>query len=133
MSTSDLIDTAKYTLAFRNIRDARAAAKKAWEAEDAKLEANKKLLQAGMLKFLNATNQEASSTEFGTFYKEEKVTPSAMDWDKVYEFIVENNAWELLQKRFGINFVKDYMEAHDKEPPPGVKVFREWVVKVRKN
>ena len=100
------MDTAQLVLAYRNIRDARAAATKAYEAKDAEHAENLRKIGAVLLKHLNDTKQEGGSTTEGTFYKKKKITPSALDWDTVYAWIAENNAWELLQKRLGVEFVK---------------------------
>ena len=31
-----------------------------------------------------------------------KIVPTASSWDEIYGYIVEHNAWDLLQKRLGI-------------------------------
>lgn len=41
------------------------------------------------------------------------------DWEKVYDYVVENEAWELLQKRINDAAVKDRWEAGEEIPGVG--------------
>ena len=47
----------------------------------------------------------------------EKVKPTAVDWEKIYDYIVENDRFDLLEKRLGDRAVLDIFEETGKMPP----------------
>lgn len=120
------------TKAHINIRAARSALSKEFDKADGELKAKQTRLEAEMLRFLQANNTDSVRTESGTFYRQEELTPSASDWDALYSWIAENDAFDALEKRIKKTFVKDYMETNDGAIPPGVSVYREYVVRVRR-
>jgi hypothetical protein len=126
------LDLARITKAHINIRDARHALKKQYDEADADLKVSQQRLEAVMLDHLNKHGMESVRTESGTFYAQEEITPSASDWNALYEWIKEHDAWEALERRIKKTFVKEYQEAHSGGLPPGVSVFRERIVRVRR-
>lgn len=126
------LDLSRIIKAHVNIRDARSALKRDFEASDKDLKDAQAKLEAALLNHLNVHGMESVRTEFGTFYAQEEMTPSASDWNAVYKWIVDNDAWDLLEKRLKKTFIKEYAEAHSGGLPPGVSVFREKVVRVRR-
>lgn len=126
------LDLSRIIKAHVNIRDARSNLKRDYEASDKDLKDAQAKLEAALLNHLNVHGMESVRTEFGTFYAQEEMTPSASDWNAVYQWIVDNDAWDLLEKRLKKTFIKEYAEAHGGGLPPGVSVFREKVVRVRR-
>lgn len=131
MEAPDL-DLGKITKAHINIRDARNELRKKYEAEDAKLKEAQAKLEGVMLDHLNGHGMESVRTEAGTFYRQEEITPSASDWNALYDWIKDNDAWDALERRIKKTFIKEYQEAHNGGLPPGISVFREFVVRVRR-
>ena len=131
MEAPDL-DLGKITKAHINIRDARNELRKKYEAEDAKLKEAQAKLEGAMLDHLNNHGMESVRTEAGTFYRQEEITPPASDWNALYDWIKDNDAWDALERRVKKTFVKEYQEAHNGGLPPGISVFREYVVRVRR-
>lgn len=125
-------DLGTITKVHIRIRDARAALKKEFDVKDNELKAQLTQLEAAMLDNLIKTGAESVRTEFGTFYSQDKMTPSCQDWSALYAWIAEHDAWDVLERRVKSTFVNDYAEAHDGSLPPGVSVFREKVVRVRR-
>lgn len=126
------MDMEKVTGVYLKIRTKRSELKKAFEDQDNELKAKQEQLEAVMLKFLNDNKTESTRTKSGTVYRIEDVKPSATDWDAVYTFIGENNAWDMIQRRLKKEFITTYMEENDGALPPGVQIHREHVVRVRK-
>jgi hypothetical protein len=118
--------------AYIALREARRQLKKQFEDEDAKFKQGLQKLEAIMLSHLNNAGAESVRTDSGTFYKQEAITPSASDWQLVYDWIKDNDAWDLLERRVKSTFIKEYQEAHDGALPPGISVYREYVIRVRK-
>jgi hypothetical protein len=127
------MDINKLVSVYTKIRDKRSEIKRAYEAEDDALKAQLVKLEGVLLGHLNTTNSDSIRTEAGTFYRQQDVTPSASDWAAFYDWIKQNDAFDALERRVKKTFVTEYMEANDGAIPPGVSVYRQYVVRVRKN
>lgn len=115
------------------IRDARAAKRQVYEAEDLQLESDQQTLKAIMLDLLNKQGAQSVVTGHGTVYKSLKVKPSAADWSEVYRWIGQDpERFEMLEKRLKSTFVSQYMEDNEGVAPPGVNVIKEYEVAVRR-
>lgn len=125
------MDNDRLTKAYLKIRDARKQLKKDFEAEDAKLEEKLNMVGGLMLRFLQDHKTDAIRTDAGTFYRQVDVKPAASDWDAFYKWVSANDAFDFLEKRIKKTSIVEYMEAHEEALPPGVSVFREYVIRVR--
>lgn len=126
------IDLGQVTRAHINIRDARSKLRKQYDEADAELKAAQEKLEGVMLDHLNRHGMDSVRTADGTFYRQEEITPSASDWTALYDWIKTNDAWDALERRVKKTFIKEYMEGHQGGLPPGISVFREFVVRVRR-
>lgn len=127
------VDLGQVTKAHINIRDARAALRRQFDEADAELKKSLEKLESIMLDHLNRHGMDSVRTEAGTFYRQEEITPSAADWNSFYRWIKDNDAWDALERRIKKTFIKEYAEAHGGGLPPGVSVFREFAVRVRRS
>jgi hypothetical protein len=85
-----------------------------------------------MLGYLNTHGMESVRTEGGTFFKQIEIKPNIVDDAAFFAWIKENDAFDAMQRRVAVGFVKQFMEAHNDGLPPGLAVSREAVVRVRK-
>jgi len=130
---SGVINIDKLVQAHQTIKEVRAAKRRAYEAEDAKLEADQNKIKVYLLSVLNQTGSKSIATEHGTVYRTEKIRPSAADWKAVYDWIMQDpDRFELLEKRVKSTFISTYMEENDGAIPPGINVLREFEVSVRR-
>jgi hypothetical protein len=54
-------------------------------------------------------------------------------FEAFFQWIKDNNAFDAMQRRVSVTFVKEFMDSHEgKLPPPGIQVSREYVCRVRK-
>ena len=127
------MDVNKLTKAYVRIRDARAAASREFELADAVLKGQLVKLEGAMMQILHTQNVESIRTTDGTFYRQEDVTPQADDWALFYTWVREHDAFDALERRIKKSFIKEHMEAHDGAIPPGVRLYREFVVRVRRS
>ena len=127
------IDYDRLTKVFVKLRDARADLKRDWERQDKELEEKQKTIEAAMLGYLNETNCDSVKTPHGTFYRQEDIIPTGADWDAFYEWVKDHDAFDALERRIKKNFIAEYMATHEGGTPPGVSVFRKYVVRVRRN
>jgi hypothetical protein len=127
------LDLGQVARAYINLRDARTKLRQDYDAQDASLKEAQAKLDAVMLDHLNKHGMDSVKTAAGTFYRQEEITPSAADWNALYEWIKDNDAWDALERRIKKTFVKEFMEGHNGGLPPGISVFREYVVRVRRS
>lgn len=127
------MDINALTKEYLALRDRRAQLRKHYDDEDAILKEEMAALEGQMLKFLQDNNTESVRTEAGTLYRQEDMTAIGSDWDAIYRWAAENDAFEILERRLKKTFVKDYMETHEGGVPPGVSVLREYAVRVRRS
>jgi len=126
-------DTGKLVKAFIGLRDARAELRTKFQEEDAALRLKQERIEASLLAHMNESGQVSGKTPFGTFYKQEDIKPMGSDWDTLYRWIKETDAFECLERRITRTFISKYMAENDGAIPPGVSVLRQYVVRVRKN
>ena len=126
------IDYGDLTRAHLNIREARAKLRKEYDETDGGLQESQRKIEAVMLAHLNATGGESMRTTAGTFYRTEKLKPSASDWQLFYDWIAKEDAFDALERRIKAAFIKEYMDDNDGQLPPGVSVHREYQVNVRR-
>lgn len=127
------MDFSKAVKAYTNLRAARADVRKDFDARDGELKAAQEKIEMYLLNYLNENGMASVKTDNGTFYRQEEIKPSCQDWSAFYAWIKENDAFDALEKRVTKTFVKSYMDDNDGTPPPGVSVYRENVVRVRRN
>jgi len=126
------MDVQKLSAIYLKIRDARAQLKREFDERDDHLKAQLGQIEGHMLKFLQDNNTDSVRTSCGTVYRQEEITPTGSDWGALYDWVKENDAFDALERRIKKTFVSDYMKEHEGTPPPGVSVYREYKVRVRK-
>lgn len=128
----DDANLAKIVQAYSAIRDARAAKRRAFDEADAELEADQQTLRAMMLDLLNKTGAKSIATDYGTVIRSEKIKPSAADWGAIWEWMKQNDGFDIMERRLKATFIKEFMEQNDGAIPPGVNVLREYEISVRR-
>jgi hypothetical protein len=127
MKLDDLVTT------YLTIRNERNTLKNQWEVRDAELKADLEQLEQAMLVACNAINADSIRTGSGTIIKSLKETYTCGDWDNFKQFVVENNALDLLQQRISQTNFKEFMSTRQDEGlPPGISTLREVAITVRK-
>lgn len=127
------MDIDHITKIYLKIREARAKHNSEAKKKDAELKEQLDRVGAQLLKWLHENKLKNAKTAHGTIHIVTETLPSAADWDVIYKWIVENDAFDMLEKRIKQKFITEYMENHDGALPPGVNVHREMVVRVRQS
>lgn len=117
--------------AYITLRDVKTALKNKYEArakiitdEMAKLEAQ---LQAKMV----ADGVKSIATDAGTAYKTTVESATVSDMDALLDYVRENDAWHLLEKRVSKTGVRAILD--ENQPlPPGVNWYTSTSVNIRK-
>lgn len=104
-----------------------------YEAKDAELKEAMKNIEANMLNVCNETNADSIRTQNGTVIRKLNERFYCNDWDNFKDFVLENKAVELLERRIHQGNFKEFIsERQDDGLPPGVNVMREFGIVVRK-
>jgi hypothetical protein len=118
---------------YLTIRREREILAAQFNEKDGELKADMSSLEQVMLAKCNDINAESIRTGAGTIIKSMKETFVCGDWDNFKQFILENQAVDLLQQRIHNTNFKEFMEQHQGEGlPPGISTMREVTVTVRK-
>ena len=108
------------------------AAVKAEAAENvAAIEANMAKLEAWLRIKSTETGVTSFKTAQGTAFFKEVDQASIADWSITLPWIVEHEAWDMLQKRITTTAVRGYL-AETKQLPPGVNFSTRLELNVRK-
>ena len=127
MKLDDLVTT------YLTIRTERNTLKNQWEIRDSELKADLEELERAMLIACNAINADSIRTGSGTIIKSLKETYTCGDWDNFKQFVVDNNALDLLQQRISQTNFKEFMSTRQEDGlPPGISTLREFAITVRK-
>lgn len=117
---------------YIKLRDAKAKAVKQFKEKMASVDVVLTRMEGTLLKQLNELGIESARAKSGTAYKSTRVSATVADWDQTLDFIKENGAWQMLERRVSKDAVQQYREVHD-DLPPGVNWREEVVVNVRRS
>ena len=127
------VDLDKLTTIYIKIRDRRADNKRMFEAEDNDLKEQMDVLEAQMLDVCKEMNADSIRTPHGTIIRSVKSRYWTNDWDSMYAFIDEHNAFGLLEKRLHQTHMKEFLEENPMFFPKGLNVENEFTVTVRRS
>jgi hypothetical protein len=118
---------------YLTIRGEREILARQFDAKDGELKSELASIEQVMLAECNSINADSIRTGNGTVIKSLKESYVCSDWDNLKDFILENQAVELLQQRIHQKNFKEFMDNHQGEGlPPGINVMREFGITVRK-
>ena len=118
--------------AYIKIRETVQMKTRAHEEEISILEAQKDEIEAVMRDRLKAIKAESVNTKHGTIIMQVKTRYFPQDWAAFRNFVKENDAFELLEKRVAQGNLKKFIEENPDNVPPGLNVDSSYEVTVRK-
>ena len=125
-------DLDKLTAIYLKIRDTRAENKREFENVDKDLEEQQKMLAEQMLDSCKEIGADSIKTPHGTIIRSVKSKYWTGDWDSMYTFIKEHNAFGLLEKRLHQTNMKDFLQENPEVMPMGLNVENEYTIVVRR-
>lgn len=100
---------------------------------DEKLKDAQAEIEAKLLALCTEHNVDSMRTKNGTVMRSIKSRVHVLDWDAFYDYVLENKAPQLLQKRVHESNFEEFMSERRQDGlPPGVNVAREYSITVRK-
>jgi len=125
-----LEELVKAYIAIRNKRDANA---REFNAKDLELKAELAQLDQVMLSSCNEIEADSIKTNSGTIIKTTKENFVCGDWDNFKQYVMQNDAIELLQQRLHQTNFKEFLSNRtDEGLPPGISSMKEFQIVVRK-
>lgn len=118
--------------AYITLRDNRAQRKAAYTDDDASDKMKQDKIEAEFLRRFNERGIDNVSTKgVGTAYRSTRASATVADWDMLFDYIMDNEAWEMLERRVNKTAVEQFRAAND-DIPPGVNWSETQVVNFRR-
>ena len=127
------ISTDKLAEVYIKIRDKRAELKEQYEAQDEDLKAQQELIAEQMLEICRENNADSIKTPAGTIIRKVDTRYWTTDWDSMYQFIQEHDAYPLLEKRLHQTNLKQFLEENPNLLPAGLQADSKYTVVVRRS
>jgi len=131
--TSPSLPLDKLAAIYIKIRDAKDKLTADYKEQYADLEAQMAVLEAEMLGVCKHMNADSIRTKAGTIVRSIKSRYWTNDWDSMYRFIKENDAYGLLEKRLHQTHMKEFLSENPDLLPMGLNVESEYTVVVRRS
>lgn len=96
------------------------------------IEEQRSAVRDTILKIMNEQNATSISTAHGTVSRTVKNRYWTNDWTVLHQYILEHGAVDLLEKRVHQTNMKEWIDAHPNDYPPGLNVDREFSITIRK-
>lgn len=116
---------------YRSIRDSRKEAKAEWERKDKEQEERMDAISQQLVLHMQETGVKSMRTEAGTVMLSERLLYWPSDWDTMYRFISQHNAFHLLEKRVHATNMTAFMQENPGEFPEGLNIERTFKATVR--
>jgi len=129
----DDVSTSKLSSIYLKIRDARSELKSKYEEEDKQLEAQMDVIEAKLLDICRTTDADSIKTQAGTVMRRVAIRYWTNDWDSMYEFVKENDAYGLFEKRISQTNMKQFLEENPDKFPKGMLLDSQYKITVRRS
>ena len=123
----------KLAAIYIKIRDAKDTLTTDYKKQYASFEEQMGVLEAEMLEICKNMNADSIRTKAGTIVRSVKSRYWTNDWDSMYHFIKENDAYGLLEKRLHQTHMKEFLSENPDLLPMGLNVESEYTVVVRRS
>jgi len=118
---------------YIKIRDKRAELKEKFEEQDNELKAQQDLLSEQMLSLCHEQGADSIKTPAGTIIRKVDTRYWTTDWDSMYLFIEEHDAFPLLEKRLHQTNMRQFLEENPDLLPAGLQADSKYTVVVRRS
>jgi hypothetical protein len=118
---------------YLTIRDAKSKLYNEYQTKSGQLEEELNQIEAVLLDECGKIGADSIRTNVGTVTRTVKEEYTCSNWDEFKQFILQENALELLAQKIHQSNFKEFMANHDGEGlPPGISSFRAFKATVRK-
>lgn len=117
---------------FVALRDARAASNKEADVLDQAYKQALATIEATLIADAQAQGVTGFKTAAGTTYLDEVLRASIADDNAFYAFVKDTGDLDFFERRLSSTHIKEWQGANGGHLPPGLNVFRELTMKVRR-
>jgi hypothetical protein len=118
---------------YIKIRDAKEAAAETHKQEIAGFNEQLEAISAELLDICKEQNASSIRTGAGTIIRKVTTRFDTNDWDSMYHFIKENDAYGLLQQRLHQRNMQQFLEENPDLHPPGLWTDSQYTIVVRRS
>jgi len=122
----------KLTSVYIKIRDKRAEIKRAFDAENKKLEEQQNKIKTALLGYCKEQGVESVKTTSGTFYRTVKTRFWSNDWSEMHKFVLDKKIPEFFEKRLNQTAVREYLDENPDVEITSLEQTSEYQITVRK-
>jgi hypothetical protein len=123
-------DAESLVSAYINIRDERDRIINQQKQALKELELQLEAVSKALLEICKENKLDGFRTDFGTVSQITKTEYWTNDWDSLYKFIKENDAFHLLHKRVNQSGMKEFLDENPDLHPAGLNVDQEYSIRV---
>lgn len=127
------VPTDKLVKAYIKMRDARAALTKKYEDDDKAIKDQMEIIERMLMDVCKKAGADSIRTTAGTVIRSVKTSYWTSDWESMHNFIKENQALDLLERRIAQRAMKDWLEANPDKMPKGLNTESKYTVTVRRS
>ena len=128
----DGISVDKLVRAYIKMREKREELTRTYDTEYESISEKMRLVKNALLDQMRSANVESIRTTEGLVYRTMSKKYWTSDWDNFYNFIMEHNIPQVLEKRVHQNNLKEFLESNPDLLPPGLNVDSEYSVTVQR-
>lgn len=118
---------------FVKLRDLRADSNKRNDAVDQAYKQTMETIEKSLIADAHRQGVTGFKTDAGTTYLEEKTMASIADENAFFNFVLEQGDLDFFERRIKATHIKEWSAANEGQVPPGLNIFRELTMKVRRS
>lgn len=130
MNTDESVE--EMVAAYRKIREAISEKEEAHKADISGLREQLDIVSDALLGVCNSLQADSLRTAAGTVSRRVSTRYWTTDWERMYEFIRENDVPFLLEQRIHNGNMKQFLDENPDSLPIGLQADRKFVIQVRK-
>ena len=128
----DDIPAGKLAEIYVKIRTKRAEILKSYETQDNLLKEKLETIEEAMLEKCKEEDADSIKTPFGTIIRSIKSRYWPADWEIFKQFCLDREMLDLFEKRVHQTNMKQWIDEHPEDIPPGLNIDRSYACSVRK-
>ena len=129
---TEIIPMDKLAKAYLKIRNAKSELTQKYEDEMATLDEQENQLESAMKDQMLAMGTKSMRTDAGTVMLGTKTRYTTQDWGSFKEFVIKNDAVDLLERRIAQRNMAQFLEENPDKVPPGLNADTQYQISVRK-
>lgn len=133
MEDQELPPTEKLVKAYIKMRDARSTLTAEYEAKDKEIKDQMRVVENYLLEACKRAGGNVSIPGVGVVIRGVDTRYWTSDWEAMHNFIKENNAVDLLERRIAQRAMGEFLKSNPDKMPKGMNVESKYTVTVRRS